>query len=462
MKVFTRLRHWWPARQTADDTPWDRDTSAWVLSLLAHLGILVALTLLTIVGPEPHEFLVLVSSPLTADDPLAVSDEFNFSAVPPDAIGASTTGDADAMVAVAPKLDVISATPATIDVTEPLSVTERIEIQEDLRVATGPKFAENLAIKGLAGVGVSGATGAIDRITQEIVLSLEERKTLVVWFFDQSGSLERERAEIIERFDRVYEELGVMEANDNPAFKQHEDKPLLTAVVAFGESISFLTPKPTDDVESIKSAVAGIRTDTSGVERTFEAVHQAGERFRKFRTQQPRRNVLFIVFTDEVGDDEAELDETVALCRRFEIPVYCIGVPAPFGRREVLVRYVDPDPKFDQTPQWVPVRQGPESFMPELVKIGSADERDEPMDSGFGPYSLTRLCYETGGIFFSVRAARGRGRQTGAAAAQLSHAFDSQVMLNYRPDYMPIKEYQKLITQNKARRRWCRRRKCRG
>ncbi len=307
------------------------------------------------------------------------------------------------MVAVAPKLDVISATPATIDVTEPLSVTERIEIQEDLRVATGPKFAENLAIKGLAGVGVSGATGAIDRITQEIVLSLEERKTLVVWFFDQSGSLERQRAEIIERFDRVYEELGVMEANDNPAFKQHEDKPLLTAVVAFGESISFLTPKPTDDVESIKSAVAGIRTDTSGVERTFEAVHQAGERFRKFRTQQPRRNVLFIVFTDEVGDDEAELDETVALCRRFEIPVYCIGVPAPFGRREVLVRYVDPDPKFDQTPQWVPVRQGPESFMPELVKIGSADERDEPMDSGFGPYSLTRLCYETGGIFFSVR-----------------------------------------------------------
>ena len=35
--------------------------------------------------------------------------------------------------------------------------------------------------------------------------------------------------------------------------------------------------------------------------------------------------------------------------------------------------------------------------------------------------------------------------------AQLSHFFDPQVMLNYRPDYVSIKEYQKLLTENKAR-----------
>ena len=79
------------------------------------------------------------------------------------------------------------------------------------------------------------------------------------------------------------------------------------------------------------------------------------------------------------------------------------------------------------------------------------------MDSGFGPYSLTRLCYETGGIFFAVHPNRDRGSHGAAAArrpsrsAQLSHFFDPEVMRNYRPDYVSIKEYQKLLAENKAR-----------
>ena len=422
--------------------------------MFAHLGVLVVLTLVSIVGPQREELLVLISSPTTPDDPLANSEEFDQSDLAQDMIGALGLGDSDALAPVAPTLDVLAVTPATIEVDDPPVVDEPIEIQEEIRIATDLSFSENLSIKGIAGVRVSGATGAIDRITQEIVLSLEVRKTLVVWLFDQSGSLERERAEIVERFDRVYEELGVIEARGNPAFEKHDDKPLLTAIVAFGREVSFLTPKPTDDVEAVKSAVAGIKTDASGVERTFSAVRGAAQRYRGFRTKEPRRNVLLVVFTDEVGDDESELDDTVALCRRYEIPVYCIGVPAPFGRREVLVRYVDPDPEFDQTPQWLPVRQGPESFMPELVRVGKA-QNDRPMDSGFGPYSLTRLCYETEGIYFTVRPGpgdrRGAGGETGASAARLTGSLDAQVMLNYRPDYMPIKEYQRLLAKNKAR-----------
>jgi hypothetical protein len=99
----------------------------------------------------------------------------------------------------------------------------------------------------------------------------------------------------------------------------------------------------------------------------------------------------------------------------------------------------------------VPVRQGPESFLPEMVKIGTA-ERDDPMDSAFGPYSLTRLCYETGGIYFAVHPdAAARREQAGASAARLRQAYDPQVMVSYRPDYVPIKEYQRLLAENKAR-----------
>lgn len=451
MNAFFRLRQWWQTRNRVDDSPWDGDTPAWLLSLLTHLGILVALTLVMLSGPPKQEFFTVLNS-TTTEDPLAVSQPFNYAEIPQESIGSSSEGRADADFSVAPSLS-LEPMPAQLEVDSQPLATEQVPMQQELRLATGPNFLQNLTVKGAAGVGAVGAGGAIDRITREILLSLEERQTLVVWLFDKSGSLERQRAEIIKRFERIYDELGVIQASGNPAFKKHADKPLLTSVVEFGQNVAFLTPKPTDDVEEIKAAVTGIKTDPSGIEHTFQAVSQSIERYRPFRTQLPGRNVMLVVFTDEVGDDEIELDRTVALARGLAIPVYCVGVPAPFGLRDASIKYVDPDPKYDQTPQWVSVRQGPESFQPELVKIG--DQADEPMDSGFGPYSLTRLCYETGGIFFAVHPNRderhvvSRG-ETAVLAAQLSYFFDPQVMRNYRPDYVSIKEYERLLARNKA------------
>lgn len=452
MNALTRLVQWWQTRSRVDDSTWDGDTPAWLLSLLTHLGILVALTLVMFSGPREQKFFTVLNS-TTTEDPLAVSDEFNYSELPRESIGSSSAGMSDADFALAPALS-LEPTPAQLEMDQPPLVTEQVSMQEEIRLATGPNFAENLTVKGAAGVGAIGATGAIDRITQEILLSLEERRTLIVWLFDKSGSLERQRAEIVKRFARIYDELGVIEASGNPAFKKHADKPLLTSVVEFGQDVAFLTPKPTDDIEEINAAVAGIKTDPSGIERTFEAIFVTIKRYRKFRTQVPRRNVMLVIFTDEVGDDEIELHRTVSLARGLEIPVYCVGVPAPFGRRDASIKYVDPDPKYDQTPQWVSVRQGPESCRPELVKIG--DRAEEPMDSGFGPYCLTRLCYETGGIFFAVHPNRDQQRRVGrretaVLSAQLSYFFDPQVMRNYRPDYMTIKEYDRLVEANKAR-----------
>ncbi len=430
---------------------------AWFSSLILHLGILVGLTLIVVSEQHQQLTLILLSDSQSYDDPLADSQEFATSEMPQDEIGSSSSGgSSDAAMLVSPSLALPPASPSRNEIEDVPHITQPTEVQDEIRLATGARFAETLVIKGAAGAGATGTSGAVDRITQEILLSLEERRTLVVWFFDQSGSLERQRGEILERFGRIYEELGVIEAAGNPAFKKHENKPLLTSIVAFGENVSFLIPKPTDDIAAITSAVSGLKTDSSGIERTFHAVHQAASRFRQFRTQEPRRNVLFVIFTDEAGDDEAELDSAVAICRRHAIPVYCVGVPAPFGRREANIKYVDPDPKYDQSVQWIGVRQGPESYLPELVKIGSIDS-EEPMDSGFGPYSLTRLCYETGGVFFAVHPNRDERREvsrreTAVLSAQLSFFFDPQIMLNYRPDYVSIKEYQKLLTENKARR----------
>ena len=184
-----------------------------------------------------------------------------------------------------------------------------------------------------------------------------------MWLFDQSGSLKAQRESIAKRFDRVYDELGMIEASGNPAFRRHEDKPLLTLVASFGESSNLLTQKPTDDVAEIKAAVrdGGRRSIRPGKRVSIGPL--LAEKFRHYRLQTPRRNVMIVVFTDEAGDDVEQLDATIDMCRKFAMPVYVVGVPAPFGREDAFVKYVDPDPNFDQSPQWLPVHQGPESLL---------------------------------------------------------------------------------------------------
>jgi hypothetical protein len=138
--------------------------------------------------------------------------------------------------------------------------------------------------------------------------------------------------------------------------------------------------------------------------------------------------------------------------------VYVVGVPAPFGRSETLVKWVDPDPNYDQTPQWGRVNQGPESYLPERIRLTSPGDidADEPIDSGFGPYSLTRLAYETGGIYFAVHPNRNVNRAVSRGeieefSAHLKYFFDPSVMRNYRPDYVSKDEYVRRVSQNKAR-----------
>ena len=150
-------------------------------------------------------------------------------------------------------------------------------MDEPLLVA--PDISDRVALKGEGSVVTTGAAGAIDRITNQILLSLDQRPTLVVWLFDQSGSLAPQREEIVSRFDRVYDELGVLEAAGNPAFQRHKDKPLLTSVAAFGADAELLTPRPTDDLTEIKSAVRAVTNDPSGVESVFSAVTYVARTF---------------------------------------------------------------------------------------------------------------------------------------------------------------------------------------
>lgn len=457
---MTSLGNWWQ-RQTGDETPLDGDSSAFIVSFLVHLCVIVSLGLVPMAADKNEAPIAVSAVPVEEVVDLKLPEKFTFSEQPSDEIGSNSVQGELAALSLAPIVSEVSMVPNRIE-TRPVDIA-RIEINDVLETATGLHYAENLAVKGAAGEGTTGATGAIDRITHEILLSLEERKTLVVWLFDQTASLIPQRKAIRDRFNRIYDELGVVEASANDAFVKHESKPLLSSIVAFGAGMQYVTKKPTDNLSELKQAVIEMPNDDTGTENVFSAILEVAKRYSDYRyttaeKPTPERNVMIVVFTDEAGSDLNRAEDAIKLCRMRAMPVYVIGVPAPFGRRETKMKWVDPDPKFDQSPQWGTVEQGPESCFPEYIKIGFAGARDdeEPMDSGFGPYALTRLCNETGGIYFAVHPNRSVSKyvsrgDTAAYSGYLAHFFDPEVMRRYRPEYISINEYQKRIKQNKAR-----------
>lgn len=425
---------------------------SWGVSLIVHLALLIGLAAIWQQLPSAPKFAVFKSDDRVAD--VRPIENIAESISDSDDVGIEGAGTGGSMTTAPTVADM-----ARVEVRDlPVVEVATVDTRPSIGMATAPTLGDKVIIKGTAGFGATGASGAIDRLTQEIMLSLEERPTLVVWLMDQSQSLEKQRATIEERFDRIYHELGIIQSSGNSSFAKHGDEPLLTSVIAFGKEVNLLTKEPTADLETIKSAVHNIKNDPDGIEMTFTAVADAAKRYQKFRTGNPRRNVMMVVVTDETGNDEQQLETALDRCRKNQMPVYVIGVPAPFGQRQAFVKYVDPDPEYDQKPQNIPVDQGPESALPESVQLGFSDEkwdRFSSIDSGFGPYALTRLCYETGGVYFAIHPNRPTGaghvKETDAMATRISQFFDPEVMRPYHPDYISFKQYDRLLHENKAR-----------
>lgn len=292
---------------------------------------------------------------------------------------------------------------------------------------------------------VGGTEGAIDRLVYEIENSLKERKTLVIWLFDASQSLNERREQIARRFENIYAQLR--QRNDDV------HKALKTAVVSYGEQTEFLTSEPVDDPQEAVAAARRIIPDESGREYVFTAVLEVVGKWRNrllsYRSHgQLRRNVMMIIVTDERGDDYAGrggkqylfLERVIAQTRRMGIKVYCVGNAAVFGREKGYVTFREEDGYVWNN---VPVDQGPETVRPERLQLPFWTARSadvERMTAAYGPYALTRLCAATGGLYLITEHSRSRFK------------FDPAVMRNYAPDYRPIPEYDQELMNNPAKR----------
>lgn len=294
-------------------------------------------------------------------------------------------------------------------------------------------------------VDTGGTEGAIDAITLEIESSLKERETFVIWMFDASQSLNARRKMIADRFENVYKQLG--QRNENLS------RALETAVVSYGNKTTIITDKTVYDVRSVTDAVRRIKPDKTGNEYVFTAVNDV---LRKWNTKltsyrnaatRERKNVMLIIVTDERGDDYAGknnkdlmfLDHVIRDVRRHNIKAYCVGNAAVFGREKALVSFTD-----DTGMKWdgIPVDQGPETVRAERLQLafwGRSNRDLDRLSANYGPFALTRLCAETGGLFLVTEHSQGAVR------------FPFDVMRNYRPYYGTIEGYVRNLSQNNAK-----------
>lgn len=283
--------------------------------------------------------------------------------------------------------------------------------------------------------------------------SVDFGPTLVVWFVDTSPSAMRWGSEIRSLIRRFY-------IDEVPQLQAGQPDRLESAVWSISKSVGTPCPRTSDPAEVV-SAIDGLRVEGSGREATFAVIEQALEKYLSARTEQ-YREVLFVVVTDEAGDDWQKVDQLTALPRKYAIPIYAIGVPAPLGRytaidSDIESGGIDADDTQESDPgAWRPIRQGPETRALERINLSFYGYEEDLylLDSGFGPFGLERLCRASGGAFLAVRSREARDfafRRSDSWPRPGMSAPDPAVMRRYLPEPLNNDVYQAQLESNRAR-----------
>ena len=396
--------------------------SGTLLSIVLHVWLILTLAGIAVVDETSVDVPPLVSRVENIETPpeQETEDEVDYELVNPDdrelevrqVVNAASLGMVKSRK---PKLEVAP---------RPLSELELAESRKPMYdIPEGMEVNQELVVKGSTGLAIMQLESALDRVTWEIAVNLQERKVLVVWLLDASASLDKQREVIRKRFKRIYGELDALEdIGQVPRLK----KPLLTGVVTYGLQTRFLTREPTDKFEVIQDALAQVEPDDSGVENVFSAVTQVIRSWGKYRAVNGRR-LMLIAVTDESGDDFAMHEMAIASCRRYGAKAYVIGPAAAFGRRKGFVPYVAPE--NGQTYR-LPVDLGPDTAMYEnvLLPFWYDGPQYNYLSAGYGPYGLARLVKETGGVYFTTNTITMSGLTTVGD-------YDPELLKPVEPDY---------------------------
>ncbi len=403
-----------------------KDMPAWGISLVINLSILGAFNFIVYKKNSDADITSITS---IVDD--LNQEEYDFSeAIQEDQIG--TEGDALSMNAAMSATTAISDSKETPqEQVEEFLNPEIVPIADASMVAVEGDLSKPVDVKGVSEDSIErGVEGAMDRVSFEIRQSLRERKTMVIWLFDASGSLDKRRKDVADRFDNIYKQLGQLGTTEG----------LHSVVISYGAGVNLLTPEPIQDVAELSKVVREkIVEDKSGKENVFTAAKMALEKYRTWHRFDGPMNKLVFIVTDEKGDDAPQLlEDVISLAKRSQTRFYCIGNAAIFGQEKGFVEWTYDDGFVE----YLPVDQGPESAFPDGVQlpfVGSGqDWKLHQMSASYGPYALTRLCAETGGMYLITAESRG-------------YSFDRSIMRSYAPSYAPVRVQEQDIFKNPAK-----------
>ena len=200
-----------------------------------------------------------------------------------------------------------------------------------------------------------------------------------------------------------YDELAVeweKSAQGESAEVDHHH--LYTAIYTFGATVESTLPI-TDDLKTVKDALSTIPIDKTGTENSFAALKVALEDLKTLRAEQGYE-VFLVVITDEAGDDQELADEIRPELSKYAMPLYVVGVNAPFGKRAILPEHVEAGAN-GQGGQPL-INQGPETRDLEqlLLAYPTAGVDMDTVDSGYGPFTWEMLCRSSGGVFLGIKA----------------------------------------------------------
>ncbi len=400
-----------PAPKRRGPYSWFSVSSGFGASMVVHLALLLVLALITfaaggfsktglalLISPEPAEFEEVIVSITdfsnVEDSPsmLVTSTALRVEAepipdTPPDTALLNRIEFAEVRLE-----DPLADLPAWNELNEAVYGTSPLEREEDrLRRADSPEQA-------------------IEAITGEMEMRLAEGPLLCVWLFDASISLRDDRRRAAEHLEPILARLQN---------RGRRDTTFRNAVAAFGNTSAELVA-PTFNNRSVVNAAASLPEDPSGVENVMSAVVSAAQKYRR-RWKDP---LMLVVWTDESGDDVANVEEAIARCRELDVSVTVVGPTAVFGRQMGLQAFtVETGQVF-----MLPVMRGPESAFPECVQLAffSGEQRILVMPSGLPPYGLVRLAQATGGAFITHDRPLDRG------------PFDLETLRPYLPDLRPL------------------------
>ena len=158
--MFRALKAKWHQATGAAAQSVGRAMPAWAVSLTVHVVLLVIISLLTFAVPNPFQLTLSVPDVTPIEE---LPEEFRFQETSSEDIGANSEDGLGVAMATAPELEVFE----DLNQQEELEVVDNGEIQlvDDVEMATTPLNTSTKLVRGVAGVGVTGANGAIDRLT---------------------------------------------------------------------------------------------------------------------------------------------------------------------------------------------------------------------------------------------------------------------------------------------------------